>query len=169
MPSWLAYPIFRRRMMPISLRSRCRPCPCFSWPGLTIPLVGRRTLSFQDIAQYPTLALPEDSYPLVEQALRSIGLWSDPVRMQRYRRDLWEGRAETELTIGYGTPLSMEINGGELVRLPLNLPFDSGEAVVVHRDFAADPELQALVQHLQERLHYLARGIPELRLISELP
>lgn len=133
------------------------------------PLVGRRTLSFQDIAQYPTLALPEDSYPLVEQALRSIGLWSDPVRMQRYRRDLWEGRAETELTIGYGTPLSMEINGGELVRLPLNLPFDSGEAVVVHRDFAADPELQALVQHLQQRLHYLARGIPELRLISGLP
>ena len=59
--------------------------------------------------------------------------------MQRYRRDLWEGRAETELNIGYGTPLSLEICGGDLVRLPLELPFRSGEAIVVRQEFATHP------------------------------
>ena len=130
------------------------------------PLVGRNNLSIEDIGQYPTLGLPQGSYPLVEEALRAIGLGNDPVRMSRYRRDLWEGRAETELTIGYGTPLSMQINSDQLVRLPLNLPFHSGEAVVVRREYACHPELKALVQHLQQQLHHLAGRLPELQLVE---
>jgi len=55
--------------------------------------------------------------------------------MARYKRGLWEGKSEADLTIGYGTVLSMKISGENLVRLPLNLPFTSGEAIVVHREF----------------------------------
>jgi len=130
------------------------------------PLRDQKTLSFQDIAQYPTLGLPQGSYPLVEKALRSIGLGNDPVSMHRYQRDAWEGRAEAELTIGYGTPLSMAISGGDLVRLPLNLPIHSGEAVVVRREYASHPELKGLVQHLQQRLHHLAGCLPDLQLVE---
>jgi hypothetical protein len=130
------------------------------------PLVGRRNLSYPEIAHYPTLALSPGSYPLVEQALQTIGLGNDPVRMQRYRRDLWEGRAETELTIGYGTPLSLEISGGDLVRLPLDLPFHSGEALVVRREYAAHPELLALRRELLARLAQLATHHPELKLVE---
>lgn len=132
------------------------------------PLVGRHDLCFQDIAGYPTLGLSGGAYPLVEEALGAIGLGNDPLRMQRYRRDLWEGRAETELTIGYGTPLSLKICGGDLVRLPLELPFRSGEAIVVRREYAAHPELLTLREELMARLAHLATRHPELRLVEPL-
>jgi DNA-binding transcriptional LysR family regulator len=132
------------------------------------PLMGRQDLRFQDIAGYPTLGLNGGAYPLVEKALGAIGLGNDPMRMQRYRRDLWEGRAEKELTIGYGTPLSLEISGGDLVRLPLELPFRSGVALVVRREVATHPELLALQEELLARLAHLASRYPELRLEEPL-
>jgi hypothetical protein len=75
------------------------------------PLVGRRNLTYSDIAEYPTLGLPSGAYPLVETSLKSLGLWNDFVRMSRYRREAWEGKTEAELTVGYGTVLSMEVSG----------------------------------------------------------
>ena len=90
--------------------------PVFFVASADHPLVSRDRLRLEEIAAFPSLALPEGSYPRVEQALRAIGLWNDPVRMQRYRRDRWEGRAETDLTIGYGTCLSQRISGGELAQ-----------------------------------------------------
>ncbi len=115
------------------------------------PLLKRTPLSVADIAEFPSLALPEGSYPLVEQALRALGLWSDGVRMARYRRDLWEGRAEQELLVAYGTPLSLEVSGGSLCRLPLALPYQSGDALVVRREFGQHPRLQALLAELHDR------------------
>jgi hypothetical protein len=63
------------------------------------PLFSRPQLSVEQIAEFPSLALLEASYPLVEQALRSLGLWNDGVRMTRYRQDLWEGQAERDLVV----------------------------------------------------------------------
>ena len=60
----------------------------------------------------------------------------------------------------------MAISGGDLVRLPLELPFRSGDALVVRRSFADHPQLQALQRHLLARLRALAQGQPELRVIE---
>jgi DNA-binding transcriptional LysR family regulator len=128
------------------------------------PLVGRRHLTYADIAEYPTLGLPGGAYPLVETSLKSIGLWNDFVRMSRYRREAWEGKAEAELTVGYGTVLSMEVSGSGLVPLPLRLPFDSGEVMVVRRDFCAHPKLLALRDLIVARLRQFAERYPEIRL-----
>ena len=130
------------------------------------PLVGQHELSVDQIAQFPSLGLPQGAYPKVEEALRVLGLWNEPVRMGRYRRELWEGRAESDLVIGYGTSLSLEISGGELVRLPLELPFRSGEALVVRREHAERPELLALQHCLLERLQQLARRHLDLSPLS---
>lgn len=127
------------------------------------PLTRQPRLTYADIAAFPTLALPPGSYPRVEEALKAIGLWNDAVPMPRYKRQLWEGRAEAELTIGYGTPLSLVVSGGALVRLPLELPFRSGEALVVRREFADHPELLALRALLLERLSRLAQTHPEIQ------
>ena len=51
-------------------------------------------LSVDDIARFPSLAPPPGSYPLGEATLKQLGLWNAPVRIGRYRRELWEGRAE---------------------------------------------------------------------------
>ena len=104
------------------------------------PLFSRAQLSVEEIAEFPSLALPEGSYPLVEQALRGLGLWNDGVRMTRYRRDIWEGRAEQDLVVGYGTPFSLAVSGPNLRRLPLQLPFASGDALVVRRDVEHHPK-----------------------------
>jgi len=128
------------------------------------PLFRESELTFEQIARYPTLALPPGSYPKVEASLKSIGLWNDYVRMSRYQRDLWEGRSEEELTIGYGTVLSMEISGGSLARLPLELPFLSGEALVVRREFAEHPEIRSLRDLMMSRLETFSARYPEIQL-----
>lgn len=133
------------------------------------PLLERETLTVDDIAQFPTLALPSGSYPLVEQELQAIGLWNDGVRMTRYRRDLWEGKAETELVVGYGTPLSMQISGGALRRLPLQLPFASGDALVVRRALVASPRIEQLLDHLRAKVSELAQRDDEIEPISASP
>ena len=115
------------------------------------PLLRRQRLSYADLAEFPSLGLPAGSYPLVEQALRSLGLWNDGVRMHRYCRELWEGRAEQELLVGYGTSLSLEVSGQSLQRLPLPLPFGSGDALVLRRDVEHQPQLMALLQELHRR------------------
>ena len=143
--------------------------PVFFVAAATHPLAGRSHITLEEIARFPSLALPAGSYPQVEQALRRIGLWNDPVRMTRYRRDLWEGRAEAELTIGYGTPLSLAVSGAGLVRLPLELPFRSGEALVVRREFLDQAALVALRQLLLERLTQLALIHPEIQPVPPPP
>jgi len=124
--------------------------------------VGRRNLTYSDIAEYPTLGLPSGAYPLVETSLKSLGLWNDFVRMSRYRREAWEGKTEAELTVGYGTVLSMEVSGSGLVPLPLRLPFHSGEMMVVRREFRSDPRLLALRDVIVARLRLFAQRYPEI-------
>ena len=143
--------------------------PVFFVAAADHPLAAQTRVTLEEIARFPSLALPPGSYPLVEMALRRIGLWNDPVRMTRYRRDLWEGRAEAELTIGYGTPLSLAVSGEGLVRLPLELPFRSGEALVVRREFVEQADLAALRQLLLERLKQLALIHPEIQPVPPPP
>jgi len=128
------------------------------------PLTREPHLCYDKIAKYPTLGLPAGSYPKVEASLKSIGLWNDYVRMSRYQRDSWEGKSEAELTIGYGTALSMAISGGNLVRLPLDLPFSSGESLVIHREFAEHQEMTSLRDLLLSRLESLSARYPEIQL-----
>lgn len=137
--------------------------PVFFVAAADHPLAAQTRVTLEEIARFPSLALPPGSYPRVEMALRRIGLWNDPVRMTRYRRDVWEGRAEAELTIGYGTPLSLAVSGEGLVRLPLELPFRSGEALVVRREFVEQADLAALRRLLLERLNQLALLHPEIQ------
>ena len=128
------------------------------------PLLKKQDLRYSDIAEYPTLALPPGSYPRVEAALKAIGLWNDTVRMTRYRRDKWEGRTEEELVIGYGTPLSLRVSGQAIRRLPLLLPFHSGDALVVRRDLQGHPRVSALLTHLRTALRQIATDDSEIQL-----
>ena len=129
------------------------------------PILEKPRLTLDDIAAYPTLALPSGSYPRVEAALKALGLWNDGVRMTRYRRDRWEGRSEEELVIGYGTPLSMRVSGGSLCRLPLRLPFDSGDALVTVAEHHCHSRVRELLDHLHARLRPLTAEDPEIQLM----
>ncbi|MEB3105222.1 MAG: LysR substrate-binding domain-containing protein [Cyanobacteriota bacterium] len=118
-------------------------------------------LSWDDVAAFPSLALPPGTYPKVEASLKELGLWSSPARMARYRRSRWEGKTEQQLMVGYATVLSEQVAGG-LVRLPLQLPLASGEALVVVRQWAGHPRIKALAELLRERLAPWGASHPEL-------
>ncbi|MFM7314025.1 MAG: hypothetical protein ACKO0M_12810 [Cyanobium sp.] len=122
-------------------------------------------LSWDDVAAFPSLALPPGTYPKVEAGLRSLGLWSSATRMDRYRRELWEGRGEEQLMVAYATVLSEQI-AGALVRLPLALPLESGEALVVRREWLEHPRLEALASELRHRLSTWGRRCPELEITA---
>lgn len=126
-------------------------------------LLKKSKITVDDIAAYPSLALPSGANPLVEKALKSIGLWNDGVRMTRYRRDQWEGKTEADVVIGYGTPLSMLVSGGALKRLPLLAPFRSGDALVFRSDLRSDSQLDELRQHLLARVKLLRNECPEIK------
>ena len=81
--------------------------------------------------------------------------------MSRYRHERWEGRSAQELTVGYATVLSELVAPG-LVRLPLPLPFASGEALVLRRCWLDHPQTQALLALVRQRLEPLAARHPEL-------
>lgn len=129
------------------------------------PLLQRPSISFDDLQPYPSLALPEGAYPKVEGALRRLGLWSSPVRMRRYQRQLWEGKTEQELTIGYGTAMSLDLGGPSMQPLPLTLPFQSGEALVVRREFSDTLPFRQLAQTVHARLSQLALRLPEIQML----
>ena len=130
------------------------------------PLLRQPQLGFEDLAAYPSLALPPGAYPRVEAALRRLGLWTSPVRMQRYDQSRWEGKTEAELTIGYATALSLMVAGQGMQRLPLQLPISSGDALVVRREFADSDRLRQLQHTLLERLRPLAALHPEIEVIE---
>jgi hypothetical protein len=132
------------------------------------PILRRQQIDYCDIAEFPTLALPKGAYPLVERSLGALGLWNDGVRMTRYRRDAWEGRSEADLVIGYATPLSMMVSGGNLCRLPLLLPFRSGDALVARRELIGHPVFDALLDHLNARIALLSDDIEELNHVCAL-
>lgn len=133
------------------------------------PLLRQPRLSFDDLAAYPSLALPAGAYPKVEAALRQVGLWTTPVRMQRYDHSRWEGKTEAELTIGYATALSLTVAGQGMRRLPLQLPISSGDALVVRREFAGSELLRQLHQTLLRRLQRLAARHPEIQVLHHRP
>jgi len=129
------------------------------------PLLQRRHLDFFDIAPFPMLPLPVGFYPRIESSLKSIGLWNAGVPVARHRRDQWEGMAESGLMVGYGTPLSLRAGGGRLCRLPLNLPFDSGYSLIVHRDLLLHPLFNGLTDFLLARIRNLALEYPEIAVV----
>lgn len=132
-------------------------------PGhpLLLQLERRGPLDWDDVVAFPSLALPPGTYPKVEASLRALGLWSSPIRMARYRRERWEGKSEQELQVGYATVLSEQV-AGQLVRLPLQLPIRSGEALVVRREWAEHPSTLALAELLRQRLEPWAAAHGEL-------
>ena len=134
------------------------------------PLLLRHPLELEHLADFPSLALPEGAYPKVEQGLKAMGLWSTPVRMGRYRRDQWEGLTESAATIGYATALSLELcrdpSGPGQAILPITLPFHSGEALVVRREFATSPQIQELIALVRTRLQPYCERHPEIKLVD---
>ncbi len=120
------------------------------------------SLSFDLVKEYPSLALPDGAFPTFEACLKRIGLWNSPSRIGRYNRDKWEGRLESEVLVGYASIFSIGFYRQPQYFLPLQLPLQVGDNLVVKREYASHPRLLQLLATLRERLRPWLAANPEL-------
>jgi DNA-binding transcriptional LysR family regulator len=125
------------------------------------PLVGRSRLQPHDLARFPSLAVQDHLYPRFAAAMRSHGLWTTPVPIQRYRPSSWEGLTADQATIGYATALSL-LSQPELQPLSYDLPIHSSVSLVVLRKLAERQPLLDLHRRVAARLHDLLAEGPQL-------
>lgn len=135
------------------------------------PLLARPSLHFDDLADYPVLPLPDGAFPRTQRLLEDWGLWSCPARDRRLRRASWHGQVPVEdLMISFETPLRLAAGVAEnWLPLPLSLPLQVGEALMVRREYADQPLFGGLVEALRHRASCLARDRPEVEILACWP
>ena len=98
----------------------------------------------------------------VQAVLQSLGLWASPSAMRRYDYSKWEGRTADDLTVGYATVFSLPLFRTPQVILPIPIPLEVGDTLVVQRRYAEHPRLLALLEILRQRALELAALHPEV-------
>lgn len=119
-------------------------------------------LSLEDVRAYPSLALPDGAFPKIQAILQKLGLWNLPVDRFRYSREQWEGRVESDFVIGYASAFSISLFEAPQVILPVPIPMDVGDSLVVKREFAEHPRFIELLQQLQQKAQELQQRFPEV-------
>jgi DNA-binding transcriptional LysR family regulator len=125
------------------------------------PLMGHSWLKTTDLRRFPSAGVEGGWYPHSEAHLRTHGLWSKPVRLNRYEVARWDGRTADGHTLAYASPPMLRLNPG-LRRLPYDLAFHQRTALVVHRDHVQAAPITLLLQELKRRTQDLAQLHPEL-------
>jgi DNA-binding transcriptional LysR family regulator len=123
-------------------------------------------LSLEDVRQYPSLALPDNAFPKIQATLQSLDLWNAPQGINRYEQQKWEGKIGSDLLVGYATALSIGQLDAAKVILPIQIPLDVGETLVVRKDYQQQPRLLRLLRHLSQKARDLAKRHPEIRLVG---
>lgn len=122
-------------------------------------------ITLEDVRQYPSLALPDGAFPKVQAALQAVGLWSSPSEIRRYSPAGWEGKTADEVTVGYATAFSIHLFPTPQEILPVSIPLEVGDTLVVPRRFADHPRCKALLAELRRRARELAERHPDIRLV----
>ncbi len=122
-------------------------------------------VTLEDVRRYPSLALPDGAFPRIQAILEGLGLWSSPCDMGRYDQTRWEGKTADEVTVAYATSFSLGQFPVPQVILPVAIPLEVGDTLVVPRRFAEHPRCQALLAELRHRARALAAHHPEVRLV----
>jgi DNA-binding transcriptional LysR family regulator len=124
-------------------------------------------LSLEDVRHYPSLALPDNAFPKIQATLQSLHLWNNPQDIHRYDQQKWEGKIASDLLVGYATVLSQGCLDSPKVILPIHIPLEVGETLVVRKQYQQHPRLLRLLSHLSRKSEELARRHPEIRLVGE--
>ena len=124
-------------------------------------------VTMADVANYPSLALPDGAFPKFQAQAEAIGLWNTPTKLTRFRQERWYGTMEAEaLVVAYATPLTVGFFETKLKQLPLVVPIEVGDALLVRREFAATPQTLALKDLLLGRIRQLAATRSDITLLA---
>ena len=113
-------------------------------------------MTFADVARFPFLPLPSGSFPKVQNVLEKLGLWLNTAGPTEFD---WRGRSDIEdLMVSLATPLTLPLYGESYRALPLQVPVEVGDALVVAKEWVDTPQMHQLVSLLRSRLEALAQA-----------
>jgi hypothetical protein len=126
--------------------------------------LNQKELTLDDIAAYPSLALPDGAFPVFESYAGRISPWHSPSRILRYKKEKWEGRTEDELTASFSKMFSLDMIADKHRILPIKFDQKFGDILVVRREYSDHPRFLALKSTLLERLKPWAKLHPDIRI-----
>lgn len=148
--SLLGHPLnqLRARRTVLSPTMLCVPVGCFDlrlMAHLQHPLQGRHDLDSEQLAHYPSPALPLGMAPTLMGSLQSHGLASQPCGLQDYDEERWEALARDGSALTYCAPHRVPSLSSRYGLKPLDYDLGIREYIglVGHRDVLADPEFPA--------------------------
>lgn len=124
-------------------------------------------ITFDDIAKFPLLPLPTGSFPRIQNVLKDVGLLRNSPDSPAFD---WRGRRDIEdLMVGFSTPLTLPMYGDSHTALPLQVPVEVGDALVVAGEWANSPQTRDLVSLLRGRLETLAKSSCGVEVLYDSP
>jgi len=120
-------------------------------------------VTFADVADYPCMPLPDGAFPEFQAVLEACGLWNCGTTPKRMRNSLQVGQVNKEdLLVSLATPLSLLLSDDCCRVLPLELPLEVGDALLVPRQYEHAPQALQLLAELRSRLESLAGSAPAM-------
>jgi len=117
-------------------------------------------ITLEDVRQYPSLALRDGAFPKVQSVLQKLGLWNQPINLNRYSSDHWEEMVNSTLMVGYASAFTISLFQSPQQILPLPIPLEVGDSLIVRREYAEHPRLLKLLELLRTRAQNLAKQYP---------
>lgn len=155
----LGHPLQRLRARRMQLSQTMMCLPIGRWELRVMahhqhPLQGRNDITPEDLAQYPSPALPLGSAPLLMGALQSHGLASQTRGLSDYSEELWEGFAGDGIGLSYAAPNQIRNLGVKYQLRPLDYALGIQEyiGIVGHRDVLSDSSFPVLFKHYMNQL-----------------
>jgi hypothetical protein len=71
--------------------------------------------------------------------------------------------------VGFSTPLTLPLYGDTYKALPLQVPVEVGDALVVAREWANSAQIRNLVSLLQGRLETLVTPLSDVQVLYDYP
>lgn len=146
--------------------------PLFEMPMLLVARHGHPLLALQaplaleQVAAYPLLPLPQAAFPVFQARLAALGLSGacSEDQMQAFGLEA-DGLSYAELCLGVASALTLPLYGPEYQALPVEIPIQFGDVLVIRSEFADHRRSRALRDSL---LAYIRAATADCRAVRML-
>lgn len=125
------------------------------------PLLQVSDLSLEAVRRYPLLPLPRGAFPVFEAMLAAMGIGAaSSCEVTPHH----PGMTLEDLLVGITSPLTLHLYGPSWRVLPLKLPLNMGDVLVVPAEFAGHPRTHQLLARVSDQLRDQCADHPDVTL-----
>lgn len=125
-------------------------------------------LTLDRASRYPVLPLPEGAFPVFQARFAALGFHSDFSMLPALARKLnHDPSAAEDLALAIASPLTLSLYGDDWSVLPLEIPLQVGDVLMLRRELADHPRAQLLIHSLSQHLASLAVNQDALHVLAK--